>query len=117
MVSPAVVRSVVTATRAAAVLFALTAGITVSVDLIYAVGIGIAAAAVISLRSLARAAGVHREELPGPAVPGDDIVIVESGKPSKTHSPAPTVRKASPVTTVPRDAKHTVKNSPIETEL
>lgn len=47
MVSPAVVRSVVTATRAAAVLFALTAVITVSVDLIYAVGIGIAAAAVM----------------------------------------------------------------------
>lgn len=76
MVSPAVVRSVVTATRAAAVLFALTAVITVSVDLIYAVGIGIAAAAVISLRSLARAAGVHREELPGPAAPGDEHIAL-----------------------------------------
>lgn len=76
MVSPAVVRSVVTATRAAAVLFALTAVITVSVDLIYAVGIGIAAAAVISLRSLARAAGVHREELPGPAEPGDEHIAL-----------------------------------------
>jgi SulP family sulfate permease len=71
-----VVRSVVTATRAAAVLFALTAVITVSVDLIYAVGIGIAAAAVISLRSLARAAGVHREELPGPAEPGDEHIAL-----------------------------------------
>ncbi|MFF1528284.1 SulP family inorganic anion transporter [Cellulomonas sp. NPDC058312] len=71
MVSPGVVRSVVTATRAAAGLFVLTAVITVSVDLIYAVGIGIAAAAVISLRSLARAAGVHREEIPGPAQAGD----------------------------------------------
>lgn len=71
MVSPGVVRSVVTATRAAAGLFFLTAVITVSVDLIYAVGIGIAAAAVISLRSLARAAGVHREEIPGPAQADD----------------------------------------------
>ncbi|WP_282944676.1 SulP family inorganic anion transporter [Cellulomonas endometrii] len=76
MVSPRVVRSVVTATRAAAVLFALTAVITVSVDLIYAVGIGIAAAAVISLRSLARAAGVHREELPGPAQAGDTHIAL-----------------------------------------
>lgn len=76
MVSPGVVRSVVTSTRAAAVLFTLTAVITVSVDLIYAVGIGIAAAAVISLRSLARAAGVHREELPGPAQARDASIAL-----------------------------------------
>lgn len=76
MVSISVVRSVLMATRAAALLFALSALITISVDLIYAVGIGIAVAAVISLRALARAAGVHREELPGPAQPGDEHIAL-----------------------------------------
>ena len=76
MVSISVVRSVLMSTRAAALLFTLTALITISVDLIYAVGIGIAVAAVISLRALARAAGVHREELPGPAQPGDEHIAL-----------------------------------------
>ncbi|GCE76938.1 SulP family inorganic anion transporter [Cellulomonas biazotea] len=76
MVSVATARTVVGSTRAAAVLFALTAVITVSVDLIYAVGIGLAVAAVLSLRTMARAAGVHREELPGPAEPGDEHIAL-----------------------------------------
>lgn len=76
MVSVATARTVVGATRAAAVLFVLTAVITVSVDLIYAVGIGLAVAAVLSLRTMARAAGVHREELPGPAEPGDEHIAL-----------------------------------------
>jgi sulfate permease, SulP family len=71
MVSVRTARSVLGSTRSAALLFLLTAVITVAVDLIYAVGIGIAVAAVLSLRALARAAGVHREELPAPAQAGD----------------------------------------------
>lgn len=76
MVSPATVRQVTGATRAAAVLFVLTAIITVSVDLIFAIGIGLAAAAVITMRTMARAAGVHREELPGPVQPGDEHIAL-----------------------------------------
>ena len=51
---------------------------TVSFDLIVAVGIGIgiAVAAFAALRSLSRAAGVHREELPAPAEPGDERIAV-----------------------------------------
>lgn len=76
MISIATVRSVVGSTRADAVVFVVTAIITVSVDLIYAVLIGIAAAAFFALRLLAHSSGVHREELPGPAEPGDERIAL-----------------------------------------
>ncbi|QHT55885.1 SulP family inorganic anion transporter [Cellulomonas sp. H30R-01] len=76
MVSVRGVRLVVRSTRAAAVLFTLTAVVTVSVDLVYAVGAGIVVAAALSLRAMARAAGVHREELPGPPVAGDERIAL-----------------------------------------
>ena len=76
MISVATVRSVVGSTRTDAVVFVVTAIVTVSVDLIYAVLIGIAVAAFFALRSLARSAGVHREELPGPAQTGDERIAL-----------------------------------------
>ncbi|CAN5162131.1 SulP family inorganic anion transporter [soil metagenome] len=76
MVSLATVRSVLGSTRSDAVVFILTAIITVSFDLIVAVGIGIAAAAFFALRNLARSGGVHREELPLPAQPGDQRIAL-----------------------------------------
>lgn len=76
MVSVRGVRLVVRSTRAAAALFTLTALITISVDLVYAVGIGIAVAAALSLRTMVRAAGVHREELPGPRAAGDERIAL-----------------------------------------
>lgn len=76
MVRPAMVRSVMRASRGDAVLFILTAVVTVSVDLIYAIVIGVAVAAVLALRSVAAAAGVHREELPGGAVAGDERIAL-----------------------------------------
>ncbi len=76
MVSRATVRSVLTSTRGDAVVFVITAIVTVSFDLIVAVGIGIVAAAFLALRSLARSGGVHREELPGPAQPGDERIAL-----------------------------------------
>ncbi|WP_438855807.1 SulP family inorganic anion transporter [Agromyces sp. M3QZ16-3] len=74
MISIATVRSVLGSTRADAVVFVATAVITVSVDLITAVLAGIAVAAFLALRALARSSGVHREELPGPAEAGDERV-------------------------------------------
>src|SRR5690606_28294785 len=71
MVSLATMRSVVRSTRSDAVVFVLTAIVTVSFDVIVAVGIGIAFAASFALRHLAQSAGVQREELPGQAVRGD----------------------------------------------
>ncbi|WP_431308389.1 STAS domain-containing protein [Demequina litorisediminis] len=76
MVRPAMVRSVMRASRGDAVLFILTAVVTVSVDLIYAIVIGVAVAAALALRSVAAAAGVHREELPGGAVAGDERIAL-----------------------------------------
>lgn len=68
--------SVLRSGRAAVVTFVVTALVTVSVDLVVAVGIGIAVAAVLVLRSMAHSAGVHREELPGPAQPGDERIAL-----------------------------------------
>jgi SulP family sulfate permease len=76
MISIATVRSVVGSTRADAGVFVATAIITVSVDLITAVLVGIAVAAFLALRAVARSSGVHREELPGPAEPGDERIAL-----------------------------------------
>lgn len=76
MISIATVKTIVGSTKSDAVVFIVTALITVSVDLIYAVGIGIAVAAFFALRALADSAGVHREELPVPEAPGDEHIAV-----------------------------------------
>src|SRR5699024_6819695 len=64
MISFTTVRTILGSTRSDALVFTLTALVTVSVDLIYAVGVGILAAAFFTLRRLAKSARVHREELP-----------------------------------------------------
>lgn len=76
MVSPDIVRAMLRSTRSDAVVFVVTAVVTVSFDLIVAVGIGIAVASFFALRALSRASGVHREELDGPAMPGDERIAV-----------------------------------------
>ncbi len=64
MVERHAVRSVVTSTRSDAVVFALTAVATVAFDLIAAVEIGVAAAALLVLRGVARSSGVTLDEPP-----------------------------------------------------
>jgi SulP family sulfate permease len=76
MVSLTTVRSVVGSTRSDTVVFILTALITVSFDLIVAVGIGIAVAAFFALRTLSKSGGVHREPIPAPALPGDEHIAL-----------------------------------------
>ncbi|MFM9877477.1 MAG: SulP family inorganic anion transporter [Rhodoglobus sp.] len=76
MVSIPTVRAVVRSTRSDAIVFFITAIVTVSFDLIIAVGIGIAVAAFFALRALARSGGVHREELPGAGQPGDERIAL-----------------------------------------
>jgi SulP family sulfate permease len=76
MISPTVVARVLRSSRSDAVVFVLTAIITVSFDLIVAVGIGIAVAAFFALRALSTASGVHREELPGSPVSGDERIAL-----------------------------------------
>ena len=76
MISVATVRTVMGSTHSDAVVFVVTALITVSFDLIYAVLIGIAVAAFFALRAIARSSGVHREELPLPAERGDERIAL-----------------------------------------
>ena len=76
MISPTIIKRVLHSTRSDAVVFVVTAIITVSFDLIIAVGIGIAVAAFFALRSLSTASGVHREELPGPSLSGDERIAL-----------------------------------------
>ncbi|MGF2950701.1 SulP family inorganic anion transporter [Microbacterium alcoholitolerans] len=76
MISLATVRSVITASKSDATVFIATAVVTVSFDLIIAVGIGIIAAAFFALRGLAASGGVHREELPAPSAPEDDEIAL-----------------------------------------
>lgn len=76
MVPGEAVRSVLSSSRSGALTFVITAVITVSFDLIIAVGIGIAFAALFALRTLARSSGVHREEIAGPADDADPHIAV-----------------------------------------
>ena len=71
MVPVRTVRRVLRSSRTDAVVFVVTALVTLSFDLVIAVCIGIAVAAFFALRTLSASAGVHREELPGDAVDGD----------------------------------------------
>jgi SulP family sulfate permease len=76
MVHFATVRSVLRSTRADAAAYVTTAIITVSVDLIFAVAIGILVAGVFALRALARTTGVEREPLERTHELGDDQIAV-----------------------------------------
>ena len=76
MISATTIRKIVRSTRSDALIFVLTAVITVCFDLIEAVEIGILVAAFFALRSVARRSSVVREELPGPRRPGDDQIAL-----------------------------------------
>lgn len=76
MVSLTRVRHILRTSHSEAWIFATTALITVSFDLIYAVGIGILAAAFFALRAVARTSGVTLERIPGVAAPGDERIAL-----------------------------------------
>lgn len=76
MVNVAVVRAVLRSTRGSALVLVITAVVTIAVDLIDAVGVGLVVAAVLTLRAVARASAVHREPLPGPARQGDEHIAL-----------------------------------------
>lgn len=76
MISSSTVRKIMRSTRSDALIFAVTAVITVCFDLIEAVQIGIVVAAFFALRQVAKRSSVTREELPGPAVPGDETIAL-----------------------------------------
>jgi len=75
MMSRETIRAVVGAGRPTTLVFVLTAVVTVSFDLIVAVGIGVLVAVVLALRTLARTSAAHREQLPAPR-PGDEHIAL-----------------------------------------
>lgn len=76
MISVRTGRSILTSTRADAMVFVVTAVITVAFDLIVAIAIGVLAAAFFALRTLSNASGVRREEIPGEPADGDERIAV-----------------------------------------
>ncbi len=76
MVRARTAMSVMRSTRADAVGFIITAIVTISVDLIFAVIIGIVVAGFFSIRALSRATGVKREQIPGEAFEGDEQIAL-----------------------------------------
>lgn len=76
MISVRVARTLLTTTRSDALVFLITAVVTVSVDLVVAILIGLGVAAFFALRALSRASGVHREEIAGPVHPGDERIAI-----------------------------------------
>lgn len=70
------IRTILRATRSDAAVLLLTMGVTVLVDLIEAVQLGIAVAAVFALRAVARTSGVRREEIDSDPDPADARIAV-----------------------------------------
>ncbi|MGB3484270.1 MAG: SulP family inorganic anion transporter [Mycobacterium sp.] len=76
MISAHTVRKILVSTRPDAFVFVATAVVTVCFDLIEAVQIGILFAAFFALRNIARRSSVAHEDLPGPAQPGDERIVL-----------------------------------------
>lgn len=76
MISASTIRKILRSTRSDALIFVLTAVVTVCFDLIEAVEIGIVIAAFFALRTVARRSSVIREDLPGPRQPGDEQIAL-----------------------------------------
>nr|WP_255622104.1 SulP family inorganic anion transporter [Tessaracoccus sp. OS52] len=76
MVSASTARAILRASRTSALLFVVTAFVTVAFDLIQAIQIGVLAAAFFALRAVAKISGVTRETLPGEPVEGDDRIAL-----------------------------------------
>jgi SulP family sulfate permease len=76
MVSRRTVAAILRSTRSDAAVFILTAVITVAFDLMVAIQIGLAAAALFALRTFASLSSVQREEVPGPRAEGDEHIAV-----------------------------------------
>jgi SulP family sulfate permease len=74
MVSRRTVAAILRSTRSDAAVFILTALVTVAFDLIIAIQIGLAAAALFTLRKFASLSSVQREEIAGPRTEGDEHI-------------------------------------------
>jgi sulfate permease, SulP family len=76
MISGRTVVRIMRSTRADALTFVVTAVVTVCLDLVEAVEIGVVVAAFFALRRVATRSSVVREDLPGPTRPGDEQIAL-----------------------------------------
>lgn len=76
MLSVRTVVRIMRSTRSDAFTFVVTAVVTVCLDLVEAVELGVVVAAFFALRRVAGRSSVVREDLPGPALPGDDEIAL-----------------------------------------
>jgi SulP family sulfate permease len=76
MVSRRTVAAILRSTRSDAAVFILTAIVTVAFDLIVAIQIGLAAAALFTLRKFASLSSVQREGISGPRTEGDEHIAI-----------------------------------------
>ena len=76
MISRRTMSRILRSTRSDALTFVLTAVVTVCLDLIEAVEVGIVVAAFFALRGVAGRSSVVREELPGTPQPGDEQIAL-----------------------------------------
>ena len=76
MISWRVIVRIIRSSRAAAAAFSITAVVTVCLDLVQAVEIGIVVTAVFALAAVARRSGVRREDLPFTYQPGDEHIVL-----------------------------------------
>ncbi len=76
MVDREAIASLLHASRAASLVFVVTAVVTIAFDLVDAVLIGVVVAAFFTLRQVAGASGVRRDPLPGEPQPGDEHIAL-----------------------------------------
>lgn len=76
MLSPRTVVRIMRSTRSDAFTFVVTAAVTVCLDLVEAVEVGVVVAAFFALRRVASRSSVVREDIPGPQQPGDEQIAL-----------------------------------------
>ncbi len=76
MTSAATVRAVMRSTRSDASVFVLTAAVTIVLDLLWAIALGVLVAVVLMLRKLSARSGIYREEILGEAHPEDSSIAI-----------------------------------------
>nr|NLD41468.1 SulP family inorganic anion transporter [Actinomycetales bacterium] len=76
MTSKSTVKAVMRSTRSDASVFVLTAAVTIALDLLWAIALGVLVAVVLMLRKLSSRSGIYREEIPGEKHEEDSSIAI-----------------------------------------
>ncbi|MBO0900150.1 SulP family inorganic anion transporter [Cellulomonas sp. zg-ZUI22] len=80
MVDLRTARAICRSGRSGALVFCVTLAVTVVFDLVMAVEVGVAVAAVVALRAMARSSGLHREPMPHEAEESHEQLTADTGR-------------------------------------